>query len=60
MDQLTQTPEGVAAGELATAFLVPALRVMPEGDGLRAIPEVHHTTRVKDLGFRQGQAQMLQ
>ena len=33
---------------------------MPEGDGLRAIPEIHHTTGVKDLRFRQGQAQMLQ
>ena len=61
MDLAHRRQKAIAAGELLRRrSCAQRSGSCQRENGLRAIPKVHHTTRVKDLGFRQGQAQMLQ
>ena len=60
MDRLTKPPETITAWELALPLRCPSFGIVPEGDGIRSIAQIHNAAWIEDVCLRQGQPEMTQ
>ena len=60
MDCITKLPETFTAWKLALPFRRPAFGVVPQGDRLRSVAQIHNAARVQNFRFRQRQAEVAQ